>query len=262
MGGKRFCALRMPGAGLWIALTLAFLAAIAVVAQSNIFDLPPLPKPASYGNVLIDRLAGTEGSKAVGFSHWSHRTRYSCRVCHFELDFVMLANASEITEEANRNGRFCGACHDGQIAFGHTDEHCSKCHTGSSKGNAKQFKKLRKLPRASFGNKIDWVEAEDSGMVTPIASILEPDFEPFPFKEEFEVKAAWILVPPADFSHNSHLRWLDCSNCHPDLFKIEQEATENLLMKNILQGQFCGACHLTVAFPIQDCKRCHTKMRG
>lgn len=241
---------------------LALLCAPAAVpAQSDFFDLPPLPEPETYGNVLIDRLSEAEGEKPVGFSHWSHRTRYTCRVCHFELDFAMLTNGSEITEEANRQGRFCGTCHDGTTAFGHSEEHCSKCHTGTAKGDSKQFKKLGGLPAAPFGNQIDWVTAEDRGLLEPISSLFEPDFEPIPFKEEFEVQAAWTMVPPADFSHNAHLRWLDCSNCHPDVFTIKQEGTENLLMRHILEGKFCGACHRTVAFPVDDCKRCHTKMR-
>jgi hypothetical protein len=29
-------------------------------------------------------------------------------------------------------------------------------------------------------------------------------------------------------------------------------------MNRILQREFCGVCHLTVAFPMNDCKRCHT----
>jgi hypothetical protein len=28
-------------------------------------------------------------------------------------------------------------------------------------------------------------------------------------------------------------------------------------MDFIVSGKFCGVCHLTVAFPVQDCKRCH-----
>jgi hypothetical protein len=28
-------------------------------------------------------------------------------------------------------------------------------------------------------------------------------------------------------------------------------------MARILKREFCGVCHLTVAFPMNDCKRCH-----
>jgi len=31
-------------------------------------------------------------------------------------------------------------------------------------------------------------------------------------------------------------------------------------MQYILETKFCGACHLTVAFPLDDCLRCHPGM--
>jgi c(7)-type cytochrome triheme protein len=234
------------------------------VAQQGFFDLPAQPPPDQFGNLLLDRLSSSSGEPAVGFSHWSHRMRYACRVCHFELDFQMQAEASEISEEANRRGEFCGACHDGETAFAHSEENCARCHTGSvagPKGALKRLRKQRKLPKAEHGNRIDWVAAEDQGRIDPVGSILEPDFEPIPFNERFEIPAAWTMIPPADFSHNVHLRWLECSNCHPDIFDIEKEGTEHFLMDNIVKGQFCGACHMRVAFPLDDCQRCHPSMR-
>jgi hypothetical protein len=32
-------------------------------------------------------------------------------------------------------------------------------------------------------------------------------------------------------------------------------------MKMNLAGEFCGVCHMTVAFPMNDCKRCHPAMK-
>jgi hypothetical protein len=31
-------------------------------------------------------------------------------------------------------------------------------------------------------------------------------------------------------------------------------------MDSNIYGNFCGACHLQVAFPMNDCRRCHTSM--
>jgi c(7)-type cytochrome triheme protein len=31
-------------------------------------------------------------------------------------------------------------------------------------------------------------------------------------------------------------------------------------MTAMLKGEYCGACHLTVAFPLHNCKRCHPGM--
>jgi c(7)-type cytochrome triheme protein len=247
------------------ALVLLLLAPALTQAQQRFFDLPPLPPPEEFGNLLLDRVSSSAGIEAVGFSHWTHRRRYGCRVCHFELDFAMQANASEITEEENRRGGFCGACHDGETSFGHTEDNCARCHTGSTAGRKDIFKKLRKrnrLPASDFGNRIDWVKAEEQGLIDPVGSILEPDYEPIPFTERLELPAAWALIPPADFSHQVHLRWLECSNCHPDIFKVQKKGTEHFLMKNIIEGKFCGACHMTVAFPLNDCHRCHPSMRN
>jgi len=233
-------------------------------AQRDFFDLPPLPPPEAFGDLRIDRVSGENDVKPVYFSHWTHRSAYTCRVCHFELGFEMQTNLTEITESANRKGEFCGACHDGETAFGHTEENCAKCHAGSPADRRKSFRQFRKslkLPEAPFGNRIDWVEALESGLIQPRNGILDPDFEPIPFNEEFEVPAAWTLIPPADFSHDIHLQWLECSNCHPDIFKIKKRATEHFLMKHILEGKFCGTCHMTVAFPLDDCQRCHPDMR-
>lgn len=228
---------------------------------AKIFDLPPLPPASEFGNLLIDRTSEANGQKPVGFYHWTHRMKYSCRVCHYELDMAMETNATGITEEANRRGEYCGACHDGEIAFGHTEENCGKCHSGDIEGPKDRFKKLKKLPKAPYGNKIDWVEARNKGMISPVLSILDPHYRPMPFVDSLELEAAWTLIPPAHFRHGEHLKWLDCANCHPDIFKIKKKATQHFLMKHILEGKFCGACHLKVAFPLNNCKRCHPDMR-
>jgi len=226
------------------------------------FDLPPLPPPHEFGDVLINRVSTEKGQRPVGFSHWSHRVLYTCRVCHFELDFEMKANTTEITERANRNGRFCGACHDGETAFGYSEENCVKCHNGGELDNRKQFKKkLNKLPKSKYGNRIDWSKALSKGLINPRQSILEDDYKPLPFKQSLDLEAEWAMIPPAVFVHDEHSRWLDCANCHPDIFNIKKKTTEHFEMIYILKGAFCGACHIKVAFPLDDCKRCHPTMR-
>lgn len=232
------------------------------LGAGKFFDLPPLPPPEQYGSLLMSERSEAHGQPSVRFAHWSHRRSYACRVCHVELGFEMLANTTGVSEEANRQGDYCGACHDGNTAFGHTEKHCTTCHTGSIGGNLKQFKELRKFPKTKFGNKIDWAAAERKGMINPKKSLFDPEFEQIAYNEAFEVEADWTLIPPADFSHSAHLEWLDCANCHPDIFKIQKKGTEHFLMKYILEGRFCGACHLRVAFPLDNCKRCHPDMKG
>jgi len=250
-----------------VLLFLVWIGACSVdgpVSEQKFFALAPLPSPHEYGDVVIDHASREAGEDAVVFSHWSHRALYTCRVCHFELPFAMEANGSGISEKANRSGHFCGACHDGETAFGHTEENCSKCHTGVPADKESSFKKFReslKLPKGDYGNKIDWVAAERRGLIEPQKSILEPDFKLIAYNQEFEVSAAWSMISPAQFSHDEHMQWLECSNCHPDIFAIEKKGTQHFLMKHILDDKFCGACHTKVAFPIDDCKACHPSMK-
>lgn len=244
----------------------AMLLLVASVAASpawaaNPWTFPPLPPPDQYGNVLINRTSAANKVQAVGFAHWSHRTRYTCRVCHEELGFAMFANTTEITEEENRQGQFCGACHNGKIAFGHTPENCQKCHTGTLVNKA-GFSQLSGLPKAPYGNHIDWASAEKLQLITPKKSLSDQNYQPLDFNKKLDLESRWYGTPPAIFPHESHNQWLDCSNCHPDIFNIKKKTTEHFEMTYILERKFCGVCHLNVAFPLDDCNRCHPEMKN
>ncbi len=241
-------------------LVLVVIAAPIVLAQT--FDLPRLPEPWQFGDVMITRQIESGSLPPVVFSHWSHRTRYTCRVCHFELGFVTKANETMITEEANKAGEFCGFCHNGETAFDHSEKNCQKCHTGGWPGAKERFSRLKKFPKTEFGNRIDWAEALELGLIDPKQSVFDENYEPMPYEDELDIDANWSLIPPARFLHDEHMDWLDCGDCHPGLFNVKKKTTENFEMRYILEGKFCGACHLNVAFPLNDCKRCHPKMRG
>ncbi|MEW6220307.1 MAG: c(7)-type cytochrome triheme domain-containing protein [Thermodesulfobacteriota bacterium] len=232
---------------------------LASPAKSQYWDFPPLPPPHAFGNLLMDRVASGAGAKPVVFSHWSHRLRYSCRVCHFELDFAFAAGTTEVTEADNRNGLFCGACHNGKEVFGHQDPaQCGRCHSGDQGWGQEAFgERTAALPRTRYGNRIDWVRAAKSGKIRPRYSLFNEGEAPMEFVKQLELKAEWLYVPPAFFPHDAHAAWLDCGNCHPDIFNIKKKGTQHFEMKYILEGRFCGVCHIKVAFPLQDCKRCH-----
>ena len=229
-----------------------------VLAQ---WDLPSILPPELYGNILINRVSTSAGLKSVTFSHWSHRTKYTCRVCHLELEFNMLLNSTPVTEEENKRGKYCGACHNEKVAFGHAKEHCHKCHNGDISYGIEGFKKLNYFPPAPYGNKIDWVEAMKSGLIKPKGHLNAADESPIKFEKELMLEAAWAMIPPAVFSHEAHTKWLDCSNCHPDIFNIKKKTTKHFAMDYLLEGGFCGVCHVSVAFPLNDCKRCHPAMK-
>jgi c(7)-type cytochrome triheme protein len=243
-------------------LLLTLLSGSEAVAAGTFWNLPPLPPPQEYGDLLLDRLATANEVKPVFFSHWSHRTRYTCRVCHWELDFAFKVGGTEMTEADNRNGLFCGKCHDGKVAFGHDEGNCQRCHTGKKVANLEKFTELRnQLPRDKYGNGINWAAALRTERIKPLYSIFKPEEKPLEFRKRLMLEAEWAYVPPAYFSHEVHAGWLDCGSCHPDIFKIKKKTTEHFLMQYILEEKFCGVCHLRVAFPMDNCQRCHPALK-
>jgi c(7)-type cytochrome triheme protein len=89
--------------------------------------LVALPAAAEYGDVVLDRNSTKEGMRAVVFPHWFHRIRYRCKVCHSELGFKMRAGANLVQMNDIINGKFCGMCHNGQVAW--SPDRCDLCHS-------------------------------------------------------------------------------------------------------------------------------------
>lgn len=117
---------------------------------------------------------------------------------------------------------------------------------------------LLPLPPDTAGNKVNWLEAMDKGLIDPRSNIL-PD-------TKVEVLDLDILLglygsmPIVRFPHSQHTKWLDCSNCHDHIFK-KKTGTSNISMLRILNGEQCGLCHGAVAFPLTECSRCHSVVR-
>jgi c(7)-type cytochrome triheme protein len=86
------------------------------------------PVQAEYGDVVLNRRSDREGVRPVVFPHWFHRIRFRCKVCHAELKIEMRVGANDFTMNAISEGKFCGACHNGQIAW--SVENCDLCHAG------------------------------------------------------------------------------------------------------------------------------------
>ncbi|HAR46076.1 MAG TPA: hypothetical protein DCS42_16525 [Nitrospiraceae bacterium] len=234
---------------------------VGAVTAWAFWDLPVHPPAKEFGNFLINRTSEKNNVKPATFSHWVHRQKHTCRVCHFELDFSLKVNTTEITEAANKAGRFCGApgCHDGKTVFGHEKPHCEKCHNGDINYSKGKFPALKNFPKTKYGNEIDWVKALAQGLIKPKNELTLPPAD-MSFEKMLSLEAEWSNIPPAVFPHKEHIAWLDCNNCHPDVFNIKKKTTKHFEMVRILKGEFCGACHLNVAFPMDDCKRCHPKM--
>lgn len=90
--------------------------------------LMAVPAAAEYGDVVLNRNSEKEGVRPVVFSHWFHRIRYRCKVCHSELGFRMRAGSNLVTMADIIDGRFCGMCHNGQVAW--AADRCDLCHSG------------------------------------------------------------------------------------------------------------------------------------
>ncbi len=254
------------GASLALFVVILFSVPSTTLSQGDL-QLPLLPPADVYGDTLIDRSSLAKKVTPVVFSHWVHRVKFTCRVCHYELEFAMIADETPIVCDGKITGRFCTSCHNGKISFAPKDEkgeNCKRCHNATSSPNREKFHELQsKLPRSKYGNEIDWNKALNEGLIQPKRSLSETsNAPPLHLDKTLTLRAELSGIPPGVFPHGTHEKWLDCSNCHPDLFNIKKKSTESLRKWRMIKGESCGYCHLRVAFPLNDCKRCHPRMRG
>lgn len=82
---------------------------------------------AEYGDVVINNYSDGAGMRPVVFPHWFHRVRFRCKVCHADLGFKFKAGGNEISMVKIIDGQFCGACHNGEVAW--SVENCNLCHS-------------------------------------------------------------------------------------------------------------------------------------
>lgn len=115
------------------------------------------------------------------------------------------------------------------------------------------------LPKSFAGNRVNWVEALGQKKINPRYDRLDPKAEPAVMDLNIvrEVKGS---MPDVVYPHKQHTEWLDCSNCHPAIF-IPQKGANSISMAAILLGEKCGVCHGKVAFPVSECRLCHSKKK-
>lgn len=114
---------------------------------------------------------------------------------------------------------------------------------------------LSPLPRDTAGNMVRWVQALDSGAIAPRSTLL-PETTVRVLDQDIII-AKYGSMPAVKFPHRQHTLWLDCSNCHDQLFKAKAGANKFSMMA-ILNGEQCGLCHGAVSFPLTECNRCHS----
>jgi c(7)-type cytochrome triheme protein len=250
----------------FLVITLLALSASLVFAQGMVKRAKRADK---YGNVVINNFSEKNNIAPVVFNHWLHRAEYTCRLCHVDLGFGMQPNSTQMTEQDNLDGMYCGACHNGEEAFGpkeHDDagnemKNCELCH---SYGLKVKFKKrfapfFKGYPKARLGNKVDWLKAEEQGLVK-LKDYLEGHSIPrktLKQTKDISIKSKEPGLPEIIFSHKKHTIWNGCELCHPMIFGVKKGSTV-YSMQDIFDGKYCGACHGKVAFPNADCQLCHT----
>jgi c(7)-type cytochrome triheme protein len=104
-------------------LVLGLVVAIFAVLFVDVQDAQ-----AEYGDVVINNYSDAAGMRPAIFPHWFHRARFRCKVCHADLGFKFKAGGNEINMVKIIDGQFCGACHNGDIAW--SVENCNLCHSG------------------------------------------------------------------------------------------------------------------------------------
>jgi len=235
------------------------------------------PKLYEYGSLLISPPPDINAEMPpVAFDHWVHRSKFTCRVCHTDIGFNMQKGTTDITAKDNMRGYMCGTCHNGKSEYEGkkifvacsevvTDPKvCFRCHE-TEKNEAKAddfFKFSENLPKEHLGNGIDWEKAENKGYIKPIDFIdgISVKRPPFAIQKDFALEPKVNGLPNIIFSHKKHTDWNGCEVCHPDIFRGIKKGMTKYSMADISEGKYCGVCHISVAFPLQDCQRCHTSL--
>jgi len=233
--------------------------------------------PYEYGRVVINNYSDKADLAPVVFEHWIHRAKFTCRVCHVDVGFAMKAGATGIRAGDNERGYYCGTCHNGKtndngkVVFQactksstfEDSKRCDRCHSLNKKvtSDLDFFKFSEPLPKGRFGNGLDWEKAEELGLIRPASFLDGVSVRPssLSVQKDFDLIPKVEGMPDIVFSHTKHTVWNGCELCHPDIFMGVKRGNAKYSMVDNFQGRSCGVCHTTVAFPLTDCQRCHSK---
>ncbi len=231
--------------------------------------------PSEYGSVTIRNFSRRAGLPSVQFEHWLHRALYTCRLCHVDIGFAMEQNGTKITADTNAKGYYCGACHNGTRLYGEkkifsscspstTPEErarCSRCHFSANKVQREYdyASFTGTFPKSGLGNYVDWEQAEVRGLIHPVDDLpgISIKRQALTAQKDFSITSKSTWMPDIIFSHKKHILWNGCEVCHPDIFPSSKKGTVKYTMLDIASGQYCGLCHDRVAFPLNNCEKCH-----
>lgn len=100
---------------------------------------------AEYGDIVLNNFSDKNGIRPVIFPHWFHRMRYACKTCHSDIGFPFRAGGSGVNMLTIINGEYCGACHNGQIAW--SVENCDLCHSALANTPTQVHKSVLRAPK-------------------------------------------------------------------------------------------------------------------
>jgi c(7)-type cytochrome triheme protein len=239
----------------------------------------------------------------VTFGHSGHADDLGleCSECHneiFAMQSGIATNSGAFTMAAFAEGKYCGACHDGETAFA-SDSDCTTCHV------APQGTITWEEPtKVTFGHSAHADDlglecgechtetfamkngaATDSGAFT-MAAFAEGKYcgachnGDAAFASDTDCAVCHILpekdpmvwtkpVKAVVFHHKVHTEeyGLECDSCHNEAFAMKAGAAESssdFTMKALYDGKYCGKCHDgETAFASNTlCNTCHIGVKG
>lgn len=106
--------------------TFALVVALAIGTVTFVLDAAAIKVPA---DITFNEAKTPLGP--VTFSHTTHveGKGLKCTACHTKVFQMKKGKSGKLTMAAMREGKFCGACHNGEKAFSvKTPADCKKCH--------------------------------------------------------------------------------------------------------------------------------------
>jgi len=100
-------------------------AVIAVVAATVVVGAAVASGAGTPAVIKMKQPRGAEMPPVI-FKHWKHQRSYKCYACHPRV-FSEWEKAV-FDHDAMDAGKYCGACHDGEVAFVPFDADCEVCH--------------------------------------------------------------------------------------------------------------------------------------
>jgi len=172
----------------------------------------------------------TQPVPAVIFRHKYHVDvkKLSCEKCHsglFEMEALSAQEKDDFTMKSLYEGKYCGACHDGEDAFA-SDTQCARCHVRLT----------------------DW-------------QVQVGYFKGKPAPHKIPVYNTSISLGQGEmqvrFNHEKHSAPLNCRDCHLQLFSIKRGSNKIMLADHTRQKS-CFGCHDgKETFSWYSCNKCH-----